>query len=172
MANLNDELKNKSFRSSYAEGRVARRLARRHKSIREQEGLSQNEMGEKMGGLPQSAISRLENPSYGKHSMTTLNKAAAAFDLVLWVDYISFGEFLRRIKTDNPTAEVLPYDKEQQALAQHEMEASAARQAAFSVGGANKAAGGIPEIIKNVYPNSGLPLEYNSRQGAGLAGAA
>jgi hypothetical protein len=62
-------------------------------------------------------VTRLEDPDYGKFSLRSLHEAAAALDVVLWVDFISFDEFQRRLKTEPHDAPVLSYEAEQRANA-------------------------------------------------------
>jgi hypothetical protein len=50
---------------------------------------------DKLGIKYQNNISaRLENPNYGKHSLTTLKKIATTCDVALVVWFIPFGRFL------------------------------------------------------------------------------
>ena len=44
--------------------------------------------------MNQNAISRLENPSYGKATLTTLKRLAAAFDVALIVRFVPFGQLV------------------------------------------------------------------------------
>ncbi len=61
--------------------------------MRDREKLSQEELAEKVG-MNQNAISRLENPFYGKPTLTTLKRLAAAFDVGLVVRFVPFGELV------------------------------------------------------------------------------
>lgn len=44
--------------------------------------------------MPQNAISRLESPDYGKPTLTTLKRLAAALDVALVVRFIPFSEMV------------------------------------------------------------------------------
>jgi transcriptional regulator with XRE-family HTH domain len=44
--------------------------------------------------MPQNAISRLESPDYGKPTLTTLRRLAAAFDVGLVVRFVPFTEMV------------------------------------------------------------------------------
>ena len=57
---------------------------------------SQEEM-EKRTGIKQQAISRLENPYYGKATLTTLKKIAAACDVGLIVEFVPYSELINRV---------------------------------------------------------------------------
>ena len=61
--------------------------------MRDREGWSQEALAEKVG-MNQNAISRLENPDYGKPTLTTLKRLAAAFDVALAVRFVPFGELV------------------------------------------------------------------------------
>lgn len=65
--------------------------------------------------MAQGTISRLENPDYGKYTLTTLKRLAAAFDVALVVRFAPFGELLTWADELSPEALAVPaYD---QALA-------------------------------------------------------
>ncbi len=57
--------------------------------------LTQEQMTEKVG-MNQNAISRLENPYYGKATITTLKRIATAFDVGLIVQFVPFSELVNR----------------------------------------------------------------------------
>jgi transcriptional regulator with XRE-family HTH domain len=50
-----------------------------------------------MTGIKQQAISRLENPYYGKATLTTLKRIAAAFDVGLLVEFVPFSQLVNRV---------------------------------------------------------------------------
>lgn len=53
-------------------------------------GLSQTKLAGILG-TKQSAISRLEDPEYGAHSLDTLIQIAKAFDCALMVKFVSYS---------------------------------------------------------------------------------
>ena len=61
--------------------------------MREHNELSQTELGS-MVGMNQNAIHRLESPDYGKATLTTLKRLAAAFDVALVVRFVPFSQIV------------------------------------------------------------------------------
>jgi transcriptional regulator with XRE-family HTH domain len=45
-------------------------------------------------GMPQTAISRLENPYYGKPTITSLKRLAAIYDVALIVRFVPFSQLI------------------------------------------------------------------------------
>jgi len=50
-----------------------------------------------MVGMNQNAIHRLESPEYGKATLTTLKRLAAAFDVALIVRFVPFSQLINWI---------------------------------------------------------------------------
>ncbi|MGH6841962.1 MAG: helix-turn-helix domain-containing protein [Methylocella sp.] len=98
---LFEKLKSKSYREAYVAEHVRTGIAYQIRALRTQRGWSQKRLAEEMG-KPQSVVSRLEDPDYGKVSVQTVLDGAAAFDVALLVQYVSFPEFLRRTRDVSP----------------------------------------------------------------------
>lgn len=69
--------------------------------MRERAGLSQAQLAAKLG-TRQGAITRLENPNYGRQSLSVLHKVADFFDVATWVEFVSFADLIRRTADLSP----------------------------------------------------------------------
>ncbi len=83
------------YRRAYAAANLHNHLAFQVRAMRRAPGLSQAKLAE-LAGTKQGAIARLEDPNYGKATITTLLKVADVFDVWLSIDFVSFGEGLKR----------------------------------------------------------------------------
>jgi len=80
-------------RIRFVESHLAKNLAFQIRALRDREDWSQEQLAEKVG-MNQNAISRLENPSYGKATLTTLKRLAAVFDVALVVRFVPYGQLV------------------------------------------------------------------------------
>lgn len=79
------------YRQAYMEASIEQGIAWQIRLNRELRDWSQRELAAAVG-TGQSAISRLEDPTYGAHSLDTLIKVAHAFDCALSVKFISYSQ--------------------------------------------------------------------------------
>lgn len=84
------EWKDRAYREAYAEEAINQGIAWQIKINRERRGLSQKQLATLLN-TQQSAVSRLEDPDYGGHSLETLKSVARAFDCALLVKLVSYS---------------------------------------------------------------------------------
>lgn len=100
------------YRTFFAEAAVEQDIAWQIKANRQHRKLSQAELATLLE-TRQSAVSRLEDPEYGQHSIDTLKKVAAVFDCALQVRLISFGKLHEESKDLTMESMVVPsFDEE------------------------------------------------------------
>jgi transcriptional regulator with XRE-family HTH domain len=80
-------------RTKFVESNLSKELAFQLRALRDNKEWSQPELAERIG-TSQNAISRLENPNYGKATITTLKKLAAVFDVGLVVRFVPFSQLV------------------------------------------------------------------------------
>ena len=80
-------------RTRFVDSHLAKNLAFQIRGMREVRQWSQQDLAQK-AGMTQNAISRLENPFYGKATITTLKRIAAACDVALMVRFAPFSQLV------------------------------------------------------------------------------
>ena len=88
---LIESLQDKEYRRAFADENVGVGLAFQISLMREDRGWTQDELARR-SGKAQESISQLENPNYGKFTLSTLKKLARAFDVALLVRFVPFGD--------------------------------------------------------------------------------
>lgn len=83
------EWADKDYRHGVVVSSIENHVAHQIRVNREARGWSQKDLAEAIGSK-QSAVSRLEDPSYGGWSISTLAKVAEAFDCSLQVRFVPF----------------------------------------------------------------------------------
>jgi transcriptional regulator with XRE-family HTH domain len=83
----------KEARKRFIESHLNKGLAYQLRATRDKRGWSQERLAAEVG-MNQNAISRLESPDYGKSTITTLKRLAAALDVGLVVRFAPFSEMV------------------------------------------------------------------------------
>ena len=92
---------NKEYREAFVDTEISTGLAFQIRAMRLLKKWSQKALAIRIG-TKQEAISRLENPDYGKFSLETLRKIASAFDVALLVRFVPFSELINRVSSLSP----------------------------------------------------------------------
>ncbi len=90
---INRLKRGRSSRDKLVSSHIDKGIAFQIRAIRDKQGTSQAELAEAIG-TNQNNISRLESPTYGKATITTLKKLAAAFDVALVVRFVPFSQLI------------------------------------------------------------------------------
>lgn len=104
---MNKDFDDKEYRDAFVEEFLQTGVAFQIRALRQREKWSQEELGKK-AGKPQSVISRLEDPDYGKVTLSTLLSMASLFDVALLVRFVSFGELWARTNDLSDPALAVP----------------------------------------------------------------
>lgn len=83
----------KPYRDLFIAEHIYSRLPLKIRALRETRGLSQKDLGERIG-VAQTWVSKLEDPNYGKLTLSTLLRLASAFDVGIEVDFVPFSKVL------------------------------------------------------------------------------
>jgi transcriptional regulator with XRE-family HTH domain len=83
--------KDKEYRDAYMEASIEQGIAWQIKINRTLRSMTQEDLAKAIG-TQQSAISRLEDPTYGAHSLDTLMNIAKTFDCALAVKFVSYSQ--------------------------------------------------------------------------------
>lgn len=78
---------NREAEAELDEARERLRLSTRLHEMREREGLTQQEVADR-AGTARSVIARLEQPGYGKHTLSTLHRVAEALGYGVKVEFV------------------------------------------------------------------------------------
>lgn len=101
-----------SARHAYVSAEISTALATQIRSLRVQRGWTQRELARRLE-TTQNAVSRMEDPSYGRLSLQTLLQLSRVFDTGLQVRFISLVKMLNDTFQPKPGAElVAPFEEE------------------------------------------------------------
>ena len=85
---LREDIKDPEFKTHYQEERQALKLAIKIAKLRDQKGLSQQELAKLMGTSHQ-AISRIESGEYEGFTLKTLEKIAEATGMRIKIEFVA-----------------------------------------------------------------------------------
>jgi DNA-binding XRE family transcriptional regulator len=85
---LREDIKDTAFKKHYQEERQALKLAMKIAELRDQKGLSQQELA-KLMGTSQQAISRIESGEYEGFTLKTLEKIAEATGMRIKIEFVT-----------------------------------------------------------------------------------
>ena len=85
---LSEDIKDPEFKAHYQEERQALKLAMKIAELREQQGLSQQQLA-KLMGTSQQAISRIESGEYEGFTLKTLEKIAEATGMRVKIEFVA-----------------------------------------------------------------------------------
>ena len=86
--------RSKEARANFVESHLNRSIAYQVRAIREREGWTQDRIAKELEIDRNNISARLENPHYGKHTLTTLRKVAKAGDVGLVVWFVPFSRMV------------------------------------------------------------------------------
>ncbi|MCY0389601.1 transcriptional regulator [Robbsia sp. Bb-Pol-6] len=89
------KFRQRGYRNGYVKASVEQGMAFQLRALRSARGLTQKEVATGAGLGSQSAVARLEDPSYGRMSIPTLLKLGAYYDVALSVQFVAYSEFFR-----------------------------------------------------------------------------
>lgn len=97
------KFRNKEFRESFSESRVRTNIAAQVQTMRSDRQLTQDDLAE-LAGMAQSRISLIEDPSYERMTISTLNRIASAFDVALSIKFVPHSVLLKDSVKDKSTS--------------------------------------------------------------------
>lgn len=86
-------LSDKEYRDLFTIEEINTGLPFQIRAMRQVRGWSQKDLADRVG-MTQEGVSRLENPDYGKPTLTTLKRLASAFDVGLAVRFVPFSHLV------------------------------------------------------------------------------
>ena len=106
--------KSPTARDAYVQAEVVTALAHQIRAIRTQRNWTQADLAKRMG-TTQAAVSRLEDPSYGRISIKTLLDLSRVFDAGLRVQFVSLITMLSETFKPNAHLREVPSFEEEAA---------------------------------------------------------
>lgn len=100
------------YRKVFVQERVRSFVALQIRSLRDQRKMTQQQLGDAIG-MAQTWVSKLENPDYGKMTISTLLRLANAFDTDLEIKFQPFSKTIHDLPTQGPDYFRVPSFKEE-----------------------------------------------------------
>lgn len=116
---LISKLRDRDFRSAFVSSRINNFLAFQIRALRQKKKWSQVELAKRLK-TSQNAVSRMENPSYGKHSITTLKRLGEIFDVGVVVWFVPFSELIKRAANLSTENVIVPSFEEEFGTTDHD----------------------------------------------------
>ena len=145
-----ERLQKKIYRQAYLSEHVRRGIAYQIRALRDQRGWKQGKFAEEMG-KPQSVVSRLEDPDYGKVTVQTLLEIANVFDVALQIRFVPFSTFIRNSRDVSPSSMRVPEFKDDYGFKPINVLLRPANSRAIATGWINSSAERMPMMV---VPNS------------------
>ena len=95
------KLRDKAYRDGYTESQLSIEVPFQIRAIRKARGWTQAQLAQR-SGIPQARISHIEQAGRDPLSLRTLYRLAAAFDVGLQVQFVSFSELVQREAAFDP----------------------------------------------------------------------
>jgi transcriptional regulator with XRE-family HTH domain len=108
-AQLWQKMRNPDYREAFVSAHLSTNIAAQITTLRESqpEPWTKAKLAEKTG-MARARISVLENPSYDKHSLSTLKRLAKAFDVALVVRFEAYSTLVRWVADLTPEKMAVP----------------------------------------------------------------
>ena len=127
---LFDSIKDPIYRATFVDERVKSSIALLIRALRDQRNeMTQKQLGDALG-MAQTWVSKLENPEYGKMTVATLLRLAAALGTDLEVKFRPFSATLHTLPTQGPEYFRVPSFEEEKSDIESELESEEAAVAA------------------------------------------
>jgi transcriptional regulator with XRE-family HTH domain len=107
--NIAEKLKNKGYRTRFFRGRTQDEIAFTLRAARKKRKLTQPEL-EKLSGMKQSAISRIEQASYSRWNFKTLLRLAESLDLRVRVVFDYAEDVIKEYERREGVEQIHPYE--------------------------------------------------------------
>lgn len=109
---LLNSLADDEYRKAFVQERVRSSVALQIRSLRDQRKMTQQQLGDAIG-MAQTWVSKLENPDYGKMTVSTLLRLANEFDTDLEIKFRPFSKTIRELPNQGPDYFRVPSFKEE-----------------------------------------------------------